>query len=123
MNVLIGKAFKVRGVQPPGRVVGGIFFRERKMDKEEICRIIDLLADAGYEVESIAVHDFPKPVKGTFYVRFNKKKYPSRKMDKEEIGKVIDIFTDAGYEVETITVDKFPKPPSGSFFVRILKKP
>ena len=96
---------------------------KRKMGKEEIGRIIDLLAGAGYRVESVAVHDFPKPAKGTFYVRFNKKSYPSRKMDKGEIGKVIDIFTDAGYEVETITVDKFPKPPSGSFFVRILKKP
>ena len=95
------------------------------MGKEEIGRIIDLLAGAGYTVESIAVHDFPKPELGTFYVRFNKKSYPNRnrKIDKEEIGKIIGIFTDAGYEVETITVDKFPKPPSGSFFVRILKKP
>jgi len=93
------------------------------MNKEEICKIIDLLTGAGYTVESIAVNDFPKPESGTFYVRFNKKTCPNRKMDIEEIGRVIGLFTGAGYEVETITADKFPKPPSGNFFVRILKKP
>jgi len=45
------------------------------MDKEEICKIIDLLSGAGYEVESISVEKFPKPPSGTFFVRFNKKAY------------------------------------------------
>ena len=49
------------------------------MDKEEIGKIIDLLSDAGYEVESIAVDKFPKPPSGTFFVRFNKRAYQKHK--------------------------------------------
>jgi hypothetical protein len=47
------------------------------MDKEEICRIIDLLSGAGYEVESISVDKFPKPPSGTFFVRFNNRSIES----------------------------------------------
>jgi hypothetical protein len=49
------------------------------MNKEEIVKIIDLLSGAGYEVESIAVDKFPKPLSGTFFVRFNKREYPAKK--------------------------------------------
>jgi len=51
------------------------------MDKEEICRIIDLLSGAGYEVESISADKFPKPPSGTFFVRF-------KKMGKKEFKKL-----------------------------------
>jgi hypothetical protein len=43
------------------------------MDKAEIIKIIDLLTNAGYEVESISADKFPKPASGTYFVRFNTK--------------------------------------------------
>jgi len=52
------------------------------MDKEEICRIIDLLSGAGYEVESISADKFPKPPSGTFFVRFNNRNYLKNKKKK-----------------------------------------
>jgi hypothetical protein len=54
------------------------------MKKEEICQIIDLLSNAGYEVESIAVDRFPKPQSGTFFVRFNKKSCAKNKRQKSK---------------------------------------
>jgi hypothetical protein len=55
------------------------------MDKEEICRIIDLLSGAGYEVETISVDKFPKPPSGTFFVRFNNRNYLKNKKKKKSI--------------------------------------
>jgi len=43
------------------------------MDKKEICNIIDLLTDAGYDVEYIGVDKFPKPPSEKFLVKFTRK--------------------------------------------------
>ena len=43
------------------------------MDKEEICKVLDLLNGAGYEVEYIGTDKFPNPPSNTFTVRFTKR--------------------------------------------------